>query len=395
MTRPRLCFVVESGTDVRLAEGLDAAFEVTLLGRSLPGGRVISHPPARPVPVVLGPASRLAFAAFAGRHLLRHAGRYDAVLVQGYGPAALAANLASRLTGVPTAMLVCSPVEEYYRCRRGHPEPGKPYRRAELAALGLLARINARLGRGYVVLSRHLADVVRGHGTRRPVHHIPLYGVDTTRFRPTGVPRAALRARLSLPPDGAVIFFSSRVAPEKDAETLLEAFRRLRAAGRDVWLLHRSGGHRGFLRAAEAAGVADRVVATDAVHPDRLPEDYQACDLCVQASRAEGLGFSPLEALACGVPVVATAVGGLTETVRDRETGWTYPAGDAGALAACVAAALDDPAEARRRAAAGRALVVAEYGREDAFARLLDLFTPRPAGGLTPRRPPAEKVLTP
>ena len=117
------------------------------------------------------------------------------------------------------------------------------------------------------------------------------------------------------------------------------------------------------------------MIATDAAHPhDALPLSYQAADLCVQASREEGLGFSPLEALACGVPVVAAAVGGLTETIIDGETGWTYPVGDWEALAHQIEAALGDPVEASRRALAGRALVRAEYDSGVAFHRLMKVM---------------------
>jgi glycosyltransferase involved in cell wall biosynthesis len=126
-----------------------------------------------------------------------------------------------------------------------------------------------------------------------------------------------------------------------------------------------------LLAAAQRLGVADCVIATDAVHPHRhLPDDYRACDLCVQASREEGLGFSPLEALACEVPVVAAGVGGLRETVIDGRTGWSYPPGGAEALAARIAEVLDDPAEARRRAAAGRTLVRERYERRLVFDQL-------------------------
>jgi glycosyltransferase involved in cell wall biosynthesis len=201
---------------------------------------------------------------------------------------------------------------------------------------------------------------------------VPVYGVDTTVFRPSDRPREALRRERGLPERGQIVFFSSRVAPEKDAETLLQAVRGLRAAGRDLWLLHRSGGFRALLALAQEAGVADRLIATDAAHPERdLPGDYQASDLCVQASREEGLGFSPLEALACETPVVATAVGGLRETIVDGETGWTYPVGDAAALARAVDDALTRGDEAGRRARAGRRMVEERFERRLVFDRLM------------------------
>jgi glycosyltransferase involved in cell wall biosynthesis len=372
-----VCFVVESGTDVRLVEGLAARCALTVLARQIAGGTEVSRPPSIPVTLDIGPGSRLRFAAWAGRRL--GARRFDAVLVQGYGPAALAANLAARRTGARTVMLVCSPVEAYYRCRRRDHAAGKPFRRSELLGLALMARLNARAGQRYVVLSAHLGDVVRAHGGRLPVDVIPVYGVDTERFRPVAIPRSELRRRRGLPERGAIAFFSSRVAPEKDAATLLHALRLLTREGRDLRLLHRSGGHRRFLELAAEYGVGDRVIASDAVHPhDELPLDYLASDLCVQASRAEGLGFSPLEAMACGIPVVATAVGGLAETVQDGKTGWTYAPGDVAGLARAIAAVLDDPAEGCRRALAGRAMVCARFERNLVFDRLAAVLEGRP-----------------
>jgi glycosyltransferase involved in cell wall biosynthesis len=367
----RLAFVVESGTDVRLVDGLAERFSLTVLARQIPGGVAVSHPPRAAATIELGPAGRLSFARWATRRL--RALRPDRVLVQGYGAAALAANRVAR-RGPPAYMLVCSPVEAYYRCRRAAAMPDKPYRPWALWGLGALARLNARLGRHYVVLSEHLAEVVRGHGGGLPVSVIPVYGVDTARFAPATRPRGDLKRALGLPPDRPLLFFSSRIAPEKDAATLLQAVRRLGDAGLGVHVLHRSGGHRAFVRAAERAGVAPQCTATDAAHPDALPADYQAADLCVQASRAEGLGFSPLEALACGTPVVAAAVGGLRETVIPGETGWLYPPGDAGALTDAIRAVLADPAEAARCAARGRALVQERFERRLAFDRLAALL---------------------
>ncbi len=371
----RLCFVVESGTDVRLVEGLAEHFDLTVLARRIEGGVAVSQPTALASSIRVGPASRTAFARLVLGHLAAGRRRIDAVLVQGYALAALAANLAGRVLGLPTRMLVCSPTELYYRCRAARPAGGKSFRRVELLALHALARANARVGGRYAVLSSHLADVVRGHGGRTSIEVVPVYGVDLERFRPGAEPRGSLRSRLGLPQDAAILFFSSRVAPEKDADTLLAALRVLADRGRDVRLLSCSGGHQELAAAAHAAGVADRVIARDAVHPQReLPDLYRAADVCVQASREEGLGFSPLEALACGTPVVAAAVGGLRETIVDGATGWTYPRGDVRELAARIEDVLGNPAEARARAAAGRRMVEERFERRRVFGRLAEIL---------------------
>lgn len=373
--RRRLLFVVESGTDVRLVEGLADQFDLRILARKIEGGVEISQPTATSFDLNIGPSSRFGFAWFVFRELISTR-NMDAVMVQGYSLAALAANLARQITGKPTLMLVCSPIEAYHRCRRQH-SGGPRYRQSEATALNLVARANALLGDAYVVLSKHLEQVVRAHGARQVVN-IPVYGVDTGIFHPPSQSKAHLKADLGLPADGTLIFFSSRIAPEKDSETLLRAVRQLLDEGENLWLLHRSGGYKQFLVDSERFGVQSRVIATDAVHPHRaLPLDYQACDLCVQASREEGLGFSPLEALACETPVIATRVGGLRETIVDRQTGWTYPVGDCKSLAACIRDVIGDPAEAARRAHNGRQIVCSRFDRRLVFNRLAEFLESR------------------
>lgn len=371
-----LGFIVESGTDVRLVEGLGERFDLSVIARKIVGGVEINHRPSSDINTVVGPASRIRFAISIAGYIVRNRSKFDCWVVQGYALAALAANIACRLCSKPVLMLVCSPVEAYYRCRLDQPHLGKKFRRLALWGLTLLARLNARLGSGYVVLSEHLGDVVRQHGTRRPISNIPLYGVDTDRFRPPEIPKTDAKTRLNVPTTGTLIFFSSRVAPEKDSETLLSAIQTVCAEGHEIWVLHRSGGYKEFVTAAQRLGIDKRVIATDAVHPlTELPGDYQASDICVQASRAEGLGFSPLEALSTEVPVVAAAVGGLRETIVDGETGWTYPPGNAEALATCLREVLADPEEAKRRAAAGRRMVASRFERGLVFRRFEQLVT--------------------
>ena len=373
--RLRVCFVVESGTDVRLVDGLAERCDLTVFARRIEGGVEISRAPAHAVRVDVGPPRFAGFARAAHAYVRAHRDRFDIAVVQGYGAAAAAVNLAGRSTRLPSVMLVCSPVEAYYRCRRAARGFGKPFRGTEYAMLLAAAAINARMRRPYVVLSSYLERVVRGHGATARVDVIPVYGVDTTVFANATGERAALRRQRGLPETGSLLFFSSRVAPEKDSETLLAAVRRLRGQGRDVRILHRSGGYRRFEEDARRAGLADAVHVSDAVHPIReLPGDYAACDVCVQASHEEGLGFSVLEALACGVPVVATRVGGLAETIVEGETGWTCPPGDAAAMADAIADVLDRPDEGRRRAAVGRDMVRARFERTAVFDRFMQVL---------------------
>jgi glycosyltransferase involved in cell wall biosynthesis len=367
----RICFIADSGTDVRLVDGLAERAELTVLARRIRGGREISQQPQRPMTVEVGPAGHVAFASFVASRWRSIRERADVVVVQGYGPTAAVANFMGRITGTGVRMLVCSPVEAYYRARRS-PDSRRHYRAVEYGAIATLARVNARVGQGYIVLSPYLASVVRTTGTRRSVEIAPVYGIDSAIFRPAPEPRAEIRRRLGLPIDGAIVFFSSRVAPEKDAATVVRALARLAADGRRVCLLHRSGGHEEFTSLARTLNIADRVIAGDAVAPFQpLADCYRASDVCVQASREEGLGFSPLEALACEVPVVASAVGGLLDTIRDGDTGWSIPPGDAGALADAIGEVLDNPVEASRRARAGRALVLQQYERDHAFDVLM------------------------
>lgn len=375
MKRLHLCFIIETGTDFRLIEGMTEKFELTLVNRCIDKNAISQTTDAK-FSSVVGPKSRLKYSSFVFQYLIQNKKNFDHIIVQGYGLSAISANFASIITKVPTSMLVCSPTEAYYACRKEHPLPGKPFRLYEMLSLQAIAVINAILGQQYITLSQHLTDSVHQYGIKKKTFIIPVYGVDTSLFIPPDQEKAIIREKLGLPVTSSIIFFSSRIAPEKDSEALLIAFRQLLNEGMDLWLLHRSGGYRTFIKDAERYGVLERVIATDAVHPHKeLPLDYQACDICIQSSRQEGLGFSPLEALASGVPVIASSVGGLRETIIDDKTGWSYPVGDARALAQCVKTVLSDPMEATQRALEGRKLVCSNYDRKLVFGQLYDLVS--------------------
>ena len=98
------------------------------------------------------------------------------------------------------------------------------------------------------------------------------------------------------------------------------------AGGPDPAELDADPGYQALRAAADRHGVADRVVFTGGVARADVPALIRSADAVVCVPWYEPFGIVPLEAMACGVPVVASAVGGLTDTVVDRATGWLVPA---------------------------------------------------------------------
>ena len=107
---------------------------------------------------------------------------------------------------------------------------------------------------------------------------------------------------------------------------------------------------------------------------DDVGELLVAADLFVLSSRSEGLPLSILEAMAVGLPVVASSVGGVPELIVDGETGFLVPPGDSHALAAAIERLLDDAALRRRLGAAGRSRVSEHFDLASARRAHLDLY---------------------
>jgi D-inositol-3-phosphate glycosyltransferase len=192
-------------------------------------------------------------------------------------------------------------------------------------------------------------------------------GVDTNLFLPGD--QAAARAALELD-DQPRLLYVGRLAPIKGLETLLDAMARLRAAGTRVHLSIVGGdadeplnGHEGALRARLARlDLGGTVTFVGAQPQERLRAWYVAADTTVLPSHYESFGMVALEAMASGVPVIASRAGGLAVTVQDGATGRLVPEGDVSALARSVAALLAD--EPARRALGVRAV---EWARRFAW----------------------------
>jgi len=385
----RVLFFVEGYTDIRFVVGLSEICDLTLAVAARPyaeGGlqaRVAEAGLRIPVQPISG--GRLAFQLASLRHLLRVARDFDVVLAQEMLRGALSANLAGRLRGVPVVTFTALPPLEYFRCRRERRQIGAAKALAGALAIRFLLRANGLMATRCVALGEYLRGVASRYCPRCVLGGY--YGVDTDLFRPAdAAERAALREKLDLPPDRFVIVLSSRISHEKDPETVLEAASIARARGLDAYVLNLGGGHRDFLALAHGMGlpgVDDWVSARPAVHPMHgLADYYRAADALAQASLAEGLGLAPLEALASGVPVVATAVGGMALTLAGR--GRLTPRRDAPAMAEQLLWIAAHRDEARAQALAGREYVVREWSRAKAFGdlrRVLEEVAGRTAAG--------------
>ncbi len=176
-------------------------------------------------------------------------------------------------------------------------------------------------------------------------------GVDTRRFRPEGPvePRAAGRHR---------VVVVGRLVERKGVADVIRALAEVPGAelvvagGPDAARLADDPEIARLRSVAVAAGVADRVQLRGRVDRDHLPALLRSADVVACVPWYEPFGIVPLEAMACGVPVVASAVGGLVDTVVDGVTGLHVPPRDPAALAGALRALLGDTT---RRAAMGRA----------------------------------------
>jgi|SRR5579862_1763257 len=195
--------------------------------------------------------------------------------------------------------------------------------------------------------------------------------------------RAAARAALGLPLDRTVLLTVARLNAQKGLDVLAAAIPRVAAQfPRALWLWAGEGEHRAELveRLADQ-GVADRVQLLG--HRSDVPQLLLAADLFVLPSRKEGLPFALLEAMASGVPVIATDLAVTREILADGVHGRLVAVEDEAALAAAMAWALEHPDEMNEMARAASVRVSERYSAANMIDLTLRLL--RPAGRLRPK----------
>lgn len=330
-----------------------------------PGVRVINLVAGPPLPLAkddlwpLMPAFRDSFLHF----ILRDGARYDVIHANFWMSGWVATEL-RRALGIPAVQVFHATGLTKQRCQ-GTADTSPTGR------IGAERRITREIDRVIAQCPNERDELLEGYGT--PASKIALIpaGVNPERFRP--IDRLEARRRiepsLGITPEDLVIVYVGRMLPRKDVRNVVRAFALLvqrwdeRQAPLKLLLV---GGESpepnpvttpeiGELRhLAAALGVAGRVCFTGQRQPDALRDYYGASDVAVTTPWYEPFGLTPLEAMACGRPVVGSAVGGIPFTVKEGVTGLLVPPRDPAALAARLEALLRDPAARQRMGTAAR-----------------------------------------
>ena len=284
------------------------------------------------------------FAAWVIRHARRRP--YDLAHANFFMSALVAGEL-KRATGTPFVVTF----HALGRVRRLHQAEADAFPSDRLA---IEDRAVADADRIIAECPQDVADLAEHYGADPARLATVPCGFDPAEFWP--IAKGQARARLNLPADGPMLLQLGRMVPRKGVDNVIRALSRLRDDHAIRARLLVVGGESavpdpaltpeiGRLQAlAEAEGVAGQVLFVGARGRDVLRYYYAAADVFVTTPWYEPFGITPVEAMACGTPVVGAAVGGIKATVVDGETGFLVPPRDPAALADRLAQLLGDPA---------------------------------------------------
>ena len=261
------------------------------------------------------------------RRLRRQGFDFDLIDAHFYYPDGVAAALLARLLGKPLVVTA---------------------RGSDLNVFGrdalprALMRWTSRVAAASVGVCQALVDILRGWGADPARLHVMRNGVDTRRFHP--VPQAQARQQLGL--HGAPLLMSvGHLVDVKGHDLTIDVLALVaqRMPGARLCFVGDGPLRQPLQAQATALGLAERVHFAGAVPNEQLASWFSAADVTVLASRSEGWANVLLESMACGTPVVATAVGGTAEVVADACAGVVVQQRDAASLAAAVLRLLAAP----------------------------------------------------
>ena len=294
----------------------------------------------------------LSFSLRAWRELDRRSGEFDIVhdnQCLGYGLLGLDARL-------PVIATVHHPIAVDLRLELAAASRSRRWSlRRWYAFTRMQDRVARRLRRILTVSNPSKAEIVLEMRVAPERIAVVPNGVDTQTFRPLPGSHRIV---------GRILATASADVPLKGLVPLLEALARVRALRPADLVVVGKARPNGAVRDTIARlGLGGAVRFVSGIDEQELVELYSQAELAVVPSLYEGFSFPAVEAMACGVPLVATTAGALPEVIgHDGGSGLLVPPGDALALAAAIGRALDDPELRLRMGAEGRARVIDRYG---------------------------------
>ena len=321
------------------------------------GALAADPPPAEIVPLALG--GDLDFRAIGRLRRALQSLKPDLVHVHSRRGAELFGGIASAMESLPAVLTR----------RVDSPEP-KLWARFKYARFGAVIALSAAIER----------QLVAAGIAPDKIHRIPS-AVDVERYRPDALARERLHREYALPEDALVIGVVAQLIERKRHAWLIEALPELIRRCPTVRVLFFGRGPLAASLEARVAALGLQTHVRFAGFRDDLRGLLPGFDVLAHPAEREGLGVALLEAASCGVPVVACAVGGVVDVLRDGATGYLVPADDPAAFRDALERLLRDPDERRRLGGAARADVAARFGIEALVAaheRLYSAVLARP-----------------
>jgi glycosyltransferase involved in cell wall biosynthesis len=241
-------------------------------------------------------------------------------------------------------------------------------------ALILSEKLTQRITDKLIVVSPRNIEKGLADGIATPGKYVTIRsGIELDRFRKPGRPREAVRAELGIPPEAVVVGTVTRLSPQKGPLDFVAAAMQVAAQRQDAYFVVVGDGPlRADVEAEIAArGLTERTRLTG-LRRD-VPDLMHSFDVFALTSLWEGLPRVLPQAMAAGLPIVATAVDGNAEAVTDGVNGFLTPPGDAQAMASALLHLLDDPSLAAQMGQAGR-IRAADFGARKMVSDIAILY---------------------
>lgn len=199
-------------------------------------------------------------------------------------------------------------------------------------------------------------------------------GVDLERFKNAAVDRIAVRNELGISPDAKVLIYIAELNQNKNQTSLLDMMAEMTKIRQDVVLLLVGPGNmkQDLQEKAENLGISDKVIFTG--FRKDIPQLLKASDVCVPSSIREGFGLNIIEAMACGVPVVAYDNRGHRTIIQDGVNGYIVPNGDVVAMSATVNNILSDDSSPARRITDDASKIVLRYSVQSVVTSMSEIY---------------------